>query len=246
MNLDNSAPVKRADVPEGVERRDRDARAARDRLGDWLRVEPLKLREVEREPVETMVVLTDAFEVAARRVLEQEQRLSDLAERLDILEAMVRTDPLTGIANRRGVQERLEMEWRRAARHGHDLSIIALDCDRLGQVNEAFGYAAGDAVLREVAERLQRVLRAGDLVGRVGGDDFLVVCPHTDHEGAALAARKIVAQVKCALVEGQGPMRDVHVTVSAGWSHNVGQPDWHQLVRDAEEALLRARSTRAS
>ncbi|MGI8607988.1 MAG: GGDEF domain-containing protein [Candidatus Dormibacteria bacterium] len=232
-------------LPDGRERRDPPARAARDQLSAWLKVEPVQLREVDREPAETMVVLSDAFEVAARRVLEQEQRMRDLSTRLATLEGLVRTDHLTGVANRRAVEERLEMEWSRATRHGYELAVIALDCDGLKQVNDSHGHAAGDALLREVAAHLTQVVRAGDLVGRVGGDEFTIVCPHTDHEGAALAARKMVDFIG-AQVLGVPTPEPVRLAVSAGWAEARGQAGWRDLVGEADRALYEAKRLRKS
>src|SRR5579871_5905575 len=84
---------------------------------------------------------------------------------------MTRIDALTGVANRRGIDERLADEWNRARRHGRSLSVILLDVDDLKAINDAQGHAAGDDLLRQVASELAALLRGTDLIGRRGGDE---------------------------------------------------------------------------
>lgn len=93
----------------------------------------------------------------------------------DELEALARTDPLTGLLNRRGLEEALERETARVRRTGGSVSLVLIDLDRFKGLNDSRGHAAGDAALRDIGDLLTRGLRANDVAGRWGGDEFAVV-----------------------------------------------------------------------
>jgi diguanylate cyclase (GGDEF)-like protein len=102
----------------------------------------------------------------------------------DELAALARTDPLTGLLNRRGLTEALDRETARARRTGGTVTLVLLDLDRFKVLNDTHGHAAGDAALVTVAELLRRGLRAGDVAGRWGGDEFGIVFVDLDAETA--------------------------------------------------------------
>jgi diguanylate cyclase (GGDEF)-like protein len=92
-------------------------------------------------------------------------------------------DALTDVANVKAFNERLGQAWSHARRHGEAFGVLVIDLDRFKAINDNHGHAAGDAVLVDTAARLKRYTRAGDLVARIGGDEFAVICPNTDLEG---------------------------------------------------------------
>ncbi len=98
-----------------------------------------------------------------------------LEEKTRQLEIMSQTDALTGVSNRRFFDKMLDKEWRRGSRHGNTLTLLIIDIDHFKRINDTHGHLAGDAVLREAAQRLEAVLRDGDLIGRYGGEEFLVL-----------------------------------------------------------------------
>lgn len=107
-----------------------------------------------------------------------------------ILRAASRTDPLTGLANRRAFDERLRIEIARAGRHGQPLSVVVVDVDDFKRVNDTWGHEKGDEVLVWVARFLQSQLRLTDIACRIGGDEFVVILPATARDGAeALVGR---------------------------------------------------------
>jgi two-component system cell cycle response regulator len=110
---------------------------------------------------------------------------------LDVLLQQATTDSLTGLANRRHLDMRAAAAIAMAQRYGRPLACIMLDVDYFKAVNDRHGHAAGDLVLRAVAERLRLVCRASDIIGRYAGDEFVVVLPETDELGASAMGERI-------------------------------------------------------
>lgn len=133
---------------------------------------------------------------------------------LDDLARLAREDALTRLPNRRAFDEALAREVARAERSGAPLCALALDVDRFKRVNDLHGHAAGDAVLAAVAGRAAAALRAGDLLARVGGEEFAALLPGADLDAAADIAERIRAAVGGAPVDAAG--RPLAVTVSVG------------------------------
>jgi diguanylate cyclase (GGDEF)-like protein len=100
-------------------------------------------------------------------------------------------DQLTGLANRQLLQQSMEEAIAEAERMGEPLSLVFLDIDGFKSVNDRLGHAAGDTVLRDLAERLRTAIRADDILGRMGGDEFVVICPHADARAAASIAERL-------------------------------------------------------
>lgn len=153
------------------------------------------------------------------------------------------TDELTGLANYRHLQNRLEEEIERARRYDKHLSLLMLDVDDFKDFNDRYGHIAGDAALAEIATVMERVVREVDLVARYGGEEFSVVLPETDTTGAFVAAEKIrEAIAEHRLRDGAGD-RCCHVTVSVGVAtfptHGV---DREAILKEADGALYEAKS----
>jgi len=149
-------------------------------------------------------------------------------------------DPLTGLLNRRFFDEAVETAHANARRAGTELSLIVLDLDRFSAVNNEYGHAVGDAVLRRVAQAIRSATREGDVLVRYGGEEFVVIAPATDGDGAVAAAERIrtaVAASGAELVDG----RVVPLTVSAGVACLVDETDGRGLFRAADSALLAAK-----
>jgi two-component system, sensor histidine kinase LadS len=141
-------------------------------------------------------------------------RLRDANERLARLS---RRDELTGLANRRHLETVLDAEWRRCARTAQPLSLILLDVDHFKDYNDEYGHLAGDRCLQRVAQALaERCLRAGDLAARFGGEEFLIVLPGTDRDGAALMAERLRDAVQALAIPHAPSAPFPVVTISAG------------------------------
>ncbi len=157
------------------------------------------------------------------------------------LERSATVDPLTGVASRSAILERLRIEVAQARRYRHPLAVVLLDVDRFGEINEAYGITGGDAVLREVALRMRLRVREADALGRSGSDGFLATLPHTDQAGAATFADALRIRL------GLRPVRvgdsELKVTVSIGVAtmRSGEDLDLDGLLARVQEALDSAR-----
>jgi len=150
-------------------------------------------------------------------------------------------DSLTGLANRRTLDEELALEWRRAHRVGDSLAFVLLDLDDFKAVNDSHGHQAGDAVLRAVGEILGAGVRHVDLAGRYGGEEFALILPETDLPGALKLAERIRARLETTAVELPSG-ESLHATASFGVAVNDELTAAEQLVAAADEALYAAKA----
>lgn len=177
---------------------------------------------------------------ARKRLAEAHAQLAAKNEELDkknrALEVLSRTDLLTGLSNRRRLEETLQAELLRARRYGAPFSVVLLDVDRFKTINDRFGHQTGDAVLVRLAEILTREVRETDVAGRWGGEEFLVVCPECDLDCAAILARRLRERVAA-----HGFLEAGQVTISLGVAAILPEDDVQQVVSRADEALYRAK-----
>ena len=170
--------------------------------------------------------------VAHAVVALQNARLHGMVER----QALV--DGLTGLANRRACSDALHAETARAERLETPLAVVLADLDGFKDVNDAHGHAVGDDVLRAFSDVLRETLRESDVAGRWGGEEFLLLLPGADEEGAAHLAER----VRAALAERSIPSApDLRVTASFGVAEFAGHPSAEQLVAAADGALYQAK-----
>jgi diguanylate cyclase (GGDEF)-like protein len=168
-----------------------------------------------------------------------------LKQQSDLLRQWVYIDGLTGLCNRRYVDERLAGEWGRAVRQGTPLSVLLIDVDFFKRYNDHYGHQAGDDALRRVAGTLKAGLkRPADLVARYGGEEFICLLPDTELPGALALARQLGEQVREAGIEHAGSSVAPMLTVSVGACSKpqdiVGSTA--ALLRDADAQLYLAKS----
>jgi diguanylate cyclase (GGDEF)-like protein len=175
----------------------------------------------------------NAASLAAHAVVALENaRLHGMVER----QALV--DGLTGLANRRAATDALHAEAARAQRLETPLSVVLADLDRFKEVNDLHGHAVGDEVLRVFADVLRETLRESDVAGRWGGEEFLLLLPGADEEGAA----QLADRVRIALADrGIASAPGLRVTASFGVAEYTGQTNTEELVDAADSALYRAK-----
>lgn len=150
------------------------------------------------------------------------------------------TDLLTGLPNRRSAMDQLEQAWSASTRSGASLSVMVIDIDYFKQINDTYGHATGDIVLREVARCLRTSARREDSVCRIGGEEFLVICPNTDLQAAMLSAGRLRASLEAKHIPvGQN---EKAVTSSIGVAaRDAGTVDADALVNAADRALYLAK-----
>jgi diguanylate cyclase (GGDEF)-like protein len=163
-------------------------------------------------------------------------RLLDLSER----------DGLTGLANRRAVDRMLEESWADCAAHNHPMAVIMVDVDYFKKFNDEYGHPAGDDCLRQVAGALhQHVRLTGDLAGRFGGEEFILILPGADAQGASQVAARACAAVEALHIPHAAAPTARFVTASLGLA--CAQPARggavSDLVRAADAALYEAKQT---
>ncbi len=164
----------------------------------------------------------------------------ELTAKNQLLERLSSTDDLTGLANRRQFFAVLDKEMERAHRHRKPLSIVEFDLDRFKTVNDTFGHAEGDRVLKGVSEVILAHIRRYDLAARLGGEELAILLPETPADAAQILAERIGAAVESTVTAGGG--RRV-ITLSggvAGWSQD--EEDGAGLLKRADEALYRAKA----
>lgn len=173
---------------------------------------------------DTPMLSTVAVDISRRK--EAERRLRRMATH----------DPLTGLLNRRGIDQRLNQKLKETRRYGRPLSVVLLDIDHFKDVNDTYGHDVGDEVLKEMAKAASVHLRESDMLARWGGEEFLVVAPETGHAGALELGEKLRETVE------ETPQPKVgRITVSAGVATYREEEKGVSLVKRADEALYRAK-----
>ncbi|WP_433984477.1 sensor domain-containing diguanylate cyclase [Tunturiibacter empetritectus] len=192
--------------------------------------------ETTWEPIGFVNVVRD---VTARKTAEEE-----LNRAFRLVENLAMADGLTGVANRRRFEEKMDNEWRRAMRDRSPLSVLMIDVDHFKPYNDLYGHVMGDSCLRQVAVAAQEVIhRSSDLFARYGGEEFVAVLPNTDSSGARLVAEQIRRTVEMLGLPHSGSPSGV-VTVSIGCATKTLGYDSAStvLVDEADQALYQAKS----
>jgi len=160
----------------------------------------------------------------------------DLKEQQDALERLATTDSLTGLPNRRRLEEASRLFMARVKRHGEALSVIMIDVDKFKSVNDTHGHQVGDEILKQVAWVLKHTIRESDFVGRWGGEEFMVLCPATKIAEARLVAEKLREAVAAHEFPVVGQK-----TASFGVAELIASEPLEHAVERADSALYRAK-----
>ncbi|HYL83556.1 MAG TPA: diguanylate cyclase [Candidatus Angelobacter sp.] len=173
------------------------------------------------------------------------RRTIDLHREIDaknkLLEEMAHTDPLTGLANRRAIEEWAQRQLRGAARHGYSLWVVHADLDCFKSVNDNHGHDAGDEVLKRFAKVLKENTRASDICGRMGGDEFLLVITHVQDAHIRTTVDRLREQFCSQKFSFGGKTFSVTVSIGVCGFQGSEPPEFSRLVRQADKALYGAK-----
>ncbi len=199
------------------------------------------------KPVDEIILA--AKMAAMQRIAAMRHRLitvsNDLEKANSELQKLANADGLTGLANRRIIDEYLEKETARAVRSDHPISVIMIDIDNFKLYNDNYGHLAGDSCLKKVSKVLKNtVRRPEDLVGRYGGEEFCVILPSTDMNGAGFVAERIRSEVENLEIPHAKNSASTFVTLSLGIASRIpgSKATATKLLSDADKALYIAKT----
>lgn len=197
-------------------------------------------RRIGKDRIALMLDLVEMLE-AELRVSSLSRAHTQLIEQLGAAERLARIDPLTRLWNRAGILQLLEKEWAEAERHDKPVTVVMADIDHFKSVNDTYGHSAGDQVLIRTAKALLRSSRSEDVVGRLGGEEFLVILTACDPHNVEGAVERLRAGIE--QEDFRVGARQLKVTISCGAAATVphGNTDWRGLVDRADAALYRAK-----
>ena len=198
------------------------------------------LDRFDRIGTAVFALLAMAVSTLLGRVLEASNRR---AFALDLeLHRDARTDALTGLANRRGMQERGRVELKRAKRSGAPVSVLLCDLDHFKNINDRFGHEAGDAALVQTAAVLRGALRESDALGRWGGEEFIAVLPATGAAGAAEVAERMRAGIANTIFKDIGEGTTISLGVATLSVVDDPTTAWDALLKEADGLLYQAKN----
>jgi diguanylate cyclase (GGDEF) domain len=166
----------------------------------------IPLTNTRGEVEQICLIVYDVTEVAVNRLQLQEANTQ--------LHTLSRTDGLTNLLNRKAWQQELELEFARYKRHKHPSSLVMFDIDHFKRVNDSYGHPAGDEVIRQTADALRDNQRETDVSGRYGGEEFTIILPNTDAEGAKIMCERLRKSIESLTIQYEE--HTIHYTVSLG------------------------------
>lgn len=176
-------------------------------------------------------------------ILFADQMVSYWRNREETIRTLSRTDMLTGLLNRHSIIELLNKEIARTIRHGPPLTVVIIDLDHFKRINDTWGHPAGDMVLKKAAAIFKAQIRQCDMVGRYGGEEFMMILPHTPIEGAAILIERCRATLANTVIIADNGER-IAVSGSFGLASNDKQLALtaDELIKQADNALYQAKA----
>ena len=180
-------------------------------------------------PDEQYKKVTFVIDITRRKKLEEKLKQAN-----EQLQEEANTDGLTGLYNHKEIMRKLDLEIERAARYNLDLTIMMLDIDDFKEVNDTYGHQKGDEILKTLAQELEAMTRQEDIVGRYGGEEFLIVFPHTDLDSALEVGERLRQKIA-----GQ-KTAEINITISGGLAMLTSSQS-EKLIKNADQALYQAK-----
>jgi two-component system, cell cycle response regulator len=187
----------------------------------------------------------DAGELLARVAVGRRfaELYRDIETKNQLLEELARTDSLTGLPNRRAVEEWSTRQISGAARHGYPIWITIADLDNFKAINDNYGHEAGDLVLKRIAEIIKTNTRFSNLCGRLGGEEFVIVFSQVDRHGARKALERLRMEIEAEVFKFSGVTVSVTASFGVAGFQNTKPPGYADLLRQADEALYVAKQS---
>lgn len=189
--------------------------------------------EYEYPNNEIGTIATDIEQLTENELYDRNIELQTINKKLELFST---TDQLTKLLNRHKMNSELEKEWKRAARYRNKFSLIMFDIDWFKKINDTYGHQAGDSILDEMARLTKKILRSTDIIARWGGEEFLVLCPEINLNGANELAIKL-----CSTIENHRFTVNTTVTISAGLCEFDEQKSIEDMIQEADEKLYEAK-----
>ena len=184
---------------------------------------------------------SDEMSNSRQKISDTEQKIESLRHELALIRELVHTDQMTGLFNRRGLDEHFIREAARADRSKNPLCIILIDLDNFKEINETYGYPFGDNVLISLARIMKNALRPTDVVARYGGEEFVILLPDTEINDAV----RIIQRLQRMLASNpvlNADNQPVSVTISCGVTLRQTDEHQHTVIKRVDEALFRAKN----
>ncbi|CAK0759381.1 GGDEF domain-containing protein [Gammaproteobacteria bacterium] len=178
----------------------------------------------------------------ARRIRNDNSHLADMLQRLRSLDQVAHVDGLTGLYNRRWLDDAFMRTLLRCVRNGESVSALMIDVDHFKRFNDHYGHLAGDIALRSIARILATHMRPDDLLARYGGEEFAVLLPGTVLDDACQAAERLCRAVRNTVIDvGPDVVQDIHITISIGVASLKPDESLNSLLTRSDVALYRAK-----
>ncbi len=199
--------------------------------------------ELEKRVQQRTRELGEANHALERKTRELQEANHELEQKNKMLEKLALTDPLTGLPNRRAMDRLAERELRRRDRYPSPMALALIDVDHFKQINARYLLPGGDKVLIELAKVLTSSLRTVDFLGRIGGEEFLLIAPETNLEGAKVLAERIRSTVEKTQFSYKNEQIVVRVSIGISVTNSNHKTDYEQMKHTAAAALSEAKVT---
>ncbi len=165
-----------------------------------------------------------------------------MENRMNILETQSMTDDVTGLYNHRHLREEIEKEIERSKRHEHSLSALMIDIDGFKEINDLYGHLTGDYILREIASVIDQSIRKIDILGRYGGDEFVVILPEAKIEPAKIVAERVLQNVRLHRFQTKRDYISLTVSIGVFSYEDLKNLDSAIFIEKIDDAMFRAKS----
>jgi diguanylate cyclase (GGDEF)-like protein len=218
-----------------------------DKLGDYIAKQLELIRAGDERPLSIRLANGEVVQFRCKALPDGGRLLtygnvSELADQAEALERLACVDGLTGLSNRRHFLRLAESEWSRFQRYQRPLALLMIDIDFFKSVNDTYGHDAGDAVLKAVAESLNRIKRSSDIAGRLGGEEFALILPEATLDRAVAAAERYRTLIGGRPIIAKGRQISVTVSVGVGVAES-GMSGFEDLLKRADVALYEAKNS---